>query len=143
MPSGHFDVLGPGSPIQLLVSFHASAPHSLGMLSNDPQGRIRVMQEGFQVLRSITKAMLALCLAVAWFVGTALAVYYVAGDGNFLWLHIAYALPAGLYFHFQGPRIKRPSLYLLWFFVIVLGSVPAGLELLFAAFLLLNALGLG
>ncbi len=95
-----------------------------------------------QVLKSIAKAMLALGLAVAWFVGTALAVSWMADDDSFLWLLFAYALPVGLYFQFQGPRIKKPSLYLLWFFVIVLGFVPAGLELLLAAFLLLNALGL-
>ena len=86
--------------------------------------------------------MLALGLAVACFVGTALAVHWMAGDNSALWLLFAYALPVGLYFQFQGPRIKKPSLYLLWFFVIVLGFVPAGLELLFASFLLLYVLGL-
>ena len=96
-----------------------------------------------QVLKSIAKAMLALGLAVTWFVGTALAVYWMTGDPNPLILLYAYMLPPFiLYFHFQGPRMKTPSLYLLWYFVIVLGFVPAAFELMFAAGLLLNALGL-
>ena len=111
------------------------------MLSNDSQGRIRVMQEGSQVLKSIAKAILALGLAVAWFVGTALAVSWMT-DNIMLWL-FAYIFPPGLlYFHFQGAQIKTPSLLLWWYFVIAIGAALAGLELLFAAFLLLDALGL-
>ena len=92
------------------------------------------------MLKSIAKAILALGLAVAWFVGTALAVYWMTGDP--MWVLFAHALPVGLYLHFQEAQIKTPSLLLLWYFVIVLGFVPAGLELMFAAWLLLEALGL-
>ena len=114
------------------------------MLSNDSQGRIRVMQEGSQVLKSIAKAMLALGLAVTWFVGTALAVYWMTGDNRSLWLLFAYGMPpALLYFHFQGAQIKTPSLLLLWNVVIAIGNALVAFELMFAAFLLLDALDLG
>ena len=95
------------------------------------------------MLKSIAKAMLALGLAVAWFVGTALAVYWMAGDDSFLWLLFAYGMPPPLlYAHFQGAQIKTPSLLLLWYFVIALGNALAAFELMFAAFSLLDALGL-
>ena len=45
------------------------------------------------MLKSIAKAMLALGLAVAWFVGAALAVYWMAGDANPLIVLYAYMLP--------------------------------------------------
>ena len=94
-----------------------------------------------QVLKSIAKAMLALGLAVAWFVGTALAVYEMTGDP--MWLLFAYGLPPPLlYAHFQGAQIKTPSLLLLWYFVIALGNGLAAFELMFAAWSLLGALGL-
>ena len=101
------------------------------------------MQEAFQALSPATRFLLVLCLAVAWFVGTALAVSWIAGDGSFIWLLFAYALPPGLlYGHFQGAQIKTPALLLLWSVVMGIGVTLAGLELLFAAFLLLDALGL-
>ena len=99
------------------------------------------MHEGFQALKSFAKAMLALGLAVAWFVGTALAVYGMTGD--IMWLLFAYALPPGLlYGHFQGAQIKTPSLLLLWSVVMGLGVALAAFELMLASFLLLDALGL-
>lgn len=95
------------------------------------------------MLKSIAKAMLALGLAVAWFVGTALAVYWMTGDDNFMLLLFAYAMPpALLYFHFQGAQIKTPSLLLWWYFVIAIGVSLVAFELTFAAFSLLDALGL-
>ena len=93
------------------------------------------------MLKSIAKAMLALGLAVAWFVGTALAVHWMAGDLNPLILLYAYMLPPSLlYFHFQGPRIKTSSLLLLWGVVMGLGVGLAAFELMLAAFLLLGLL---
>ena len=81
--------------------------------------------------------MLALGLAVAWFVGTALAVYEMTGDP--MWLLFVYAMPPGLlYRHFQGPQIKKPSLLLLWDMVIALGGSLAAFELMFAAWFLLD-----
>ena len=101
------------------------------------------MHEGFQALKSIAKAMLALGLAVAWFVGTALAVSWMIGDANLLISLLAYAMPpALLYGHFQGPQIKTPSLLLLWGVVMGIGAVLAGFELEIAAWSLLDALGL-
>ena len=92
------------------------------------------------MLKSIAKAMLALGLAVAWFVGTALAVYWMTGDLK--WLTSVYALPSCLlYFYFQGPKIT-PSLLLLWCLAIGIGAGLAAFELEFAAWLLLDALGL-
>ena len=91
--------------------------------------------------KSIAKAMLALGLAVAWFVGTALAVHWMTG--NPLWLSVVYGLPSAcLYHYFQGPQIKKPSLLLLWSVVMGIGIGLATFELVFAASLLLNALGL-